>query len=201
MSGYNLRLIEMGLDYYLAEQRRIRGTVVTRGFRRSTLAHCINRATGRRWATPDAVSAWLQEYRQAQGTTAMDWHLACRGYARAARWRIISGPGLARTPDGRDTGEALLLDQAAWVVADLAARATSDLVHELMPGTVTRHHPALNARLAATQVRIEHALADLVAEAEADTALWEALTSRAAIALTEPTADQLALEAEIARGP
>lgn len=74
------------------------------------------------------MSGWLQLHLQAQELGQTDYDLSCEGYAAAARWTITRRPG-------RDLKrhQAARLDHLRWVMDDIAARTTRDVLREILP--------------------------------------------------------------------
>ena len=181
--------IDAALDDFFAYQRTSRKKVVTRRLTRETVQRCIFRAIGIWFELPD-VSMFLQQYRLAQGRVVTRYHLAARGYGRAAHWYVLSGPSLPVL-----TSEGMIMAHAEWIVRDLAARAVSDFLNELIPAAA--QHPVIKPRAVATRKKVERALNDLMSDVQQDKAVWEQANKRTMEVLAGLTDGELALAEEL----
>jgi len=189
----SIDLVDQGLDYYFQHQRSNLGrrrTKIVRTISRTILARCIFFATGEEYSDGQ-VSGWLQEYRSAQKSKSTLYRIAARGYGRNARWYILAGPKL----DGVD-GEGITTIHAEWVIADASNRVVSDFLHELLPAA-EQHTKGLQTRIDASIKKINQALSGLLADVQADKAVWESANQRNLELIATLTTAQESLVADL----
>ena len=180
-------VINQALDEFVALQMRTHGRVVGRRFTRAVVVSAYKRATGSRLARGE-VSELLQQYRVAQrrSGTHCEYRIGARGYGRAALWYVMDGPGL----DPLD-GEAMTVAHVGWVTRDLAARAASDTMRELIPAGA--QHPTISKIVASTTTAIEQLLQQMVDRATAEADFYEQVTGRAATVVPPLTLEEEAM--------
>jgi len=187
--------VNAGLDYMfkrlreLATQRGI--SEVPQRFNRNTLAVCIEVATGQT-VDVDDVSNWLQSYRQSQTENSLQrYHLFCEGYARAAIWHVVAGPGIDAT-----LAENALMAHREYVVGDIASRIERDMAHELAP--MASVHPAVAEFIRGhIQGQVALTLGSLSNTIETMTSMYEGLTGKSIFDGAELTDDQAELLADM----
>jgi hypothetical protein len=191
----SVTMVNEALTEFFDWQRNHHGQIVGRRLTRSVVARCVERVTGRR-PRAAVVSHALQEYRKAQGRLVndCDYRIAARGYARAALWYVLDGPGL----DPLD-GEAMTLAHVEWVTHDLAQRAVSDARRELIPAG--DKHPAIAAMIQSTTKAVEQVLQQLVDRARAESDFYEQVTARSVQMVPPLTVDEQTLMANLDGSP
>lgn len=189
MTNRYVVMVNAALDEFFDWQRNTHGRVVARRLTRSTAARAYRRSTSTRVAL-DEMSHALQEYRKVQGrpANACDYRIGCRGYARAAMWYVMDGPGL----DPLD-GEAMTMAHIQWVTRDLAQRAASDAVKELVAPAI--NHPAITGIVTSTVGALQQVLQQMIDRAKAESDFYEQLTSRTVEVAPPLTADELSVAA------
>lgn len=169
-------IINAALDRYMGRARTAAATLgktTPQRFRRTSLLIDVRHITGNQAITADDVSNWLQDYRIAQtGGTPQRYTIFAEGYARAAVWHIVAGPGI-----DTNRSEAVLMEHREYVVRDVADRLARDLEHEL---AAARHaHPVLDAYVTRmVEAAASSAMSALIGNVEAATELFEQLTGR-----------------------
>lgn len=121
MANSHVTAVDAALDKYVATMQKRRG-IDPSGFKVETIARIARIAS-------NTMSFWLQEYRYAQGNgRPTKYVIACQGYGRAARWRILAKP----SSDLKTLQDARRI-QAIWAIQDINARYRNDMVNEVLP--------------------------------------------------------------------
>lgn len=184
-------MVNAALDCYV---QRVKDAAEERGmdtwpqfFTRLALVPCFNEVEQGDYVwTADDISTALQDYRYAQsGEEPLRYTIFCQGYAKQARWHIVTGPGI-------DPGkaEAVLMGHREYVVTDITERISRDLDHELAPAKAT--HPVLETWIdALIRQQVIDALTSLMSQVEMATDLFDELFDRdVAVEVAEAMTDE-----------
>ena len=123
--------------------------------------------------TRTMASNWLQAHLRMQERGRTRYILNSRGYGRAARWFVISGPGRSTAAQQR-----LSLGHAAHIATDLRQRAFSDLARELNPAALK--HPVVQVLMSGMEAQIGSAVTGMVNGINASLTLIEQTTGQRA---------------------
>jgi hypothetical protein len=120
--------------------------------------------------TPNEASHYLQRHRIAQRRGLTRYVLDAQGYARAAMWLVVSGPGLLRS----DLRRGLVMGHTEYVAVDAARRLIGDITAEISPALLS--HPSLQTYLTHATAGLETHIRGMVASIHAAVDLMESIT-------------------------
>jgi hypothetical protein len=128
-------IVEDALDRYIVSMAGRKG-IDPGGVRAATLAALMH-------ITVDEMSMWLQDYRRIQGSSRRQtrYTIACEGYGRIARWKIMAKPG-----SHPNLIEKNHRDHANWITWDAFQRFLRDTGLEIDPA-LRGHDPAADAQI------------------------------------------------------
>lgn len=109
----------------------------------------------------DEMSLMLQQYRSVQGPGVTRYIIACEGYGRNGRWKIMSKPG-----GHQRTVQKNRREHTKFLVQDMAARITADIMYEIDPA-LDAAAVLSDAEVAAVTKLVESNVSAIVAFVEA----------------------------------